>query len=124
VETRDRIATLALVGAAAAAWLVALIVMASTDPRRDPVAGFAGALALGLAAGLTAAPLAWLAVFARNRRIAFRGDWRRAARRGGWVGLVVAVFVALRLQGALEPPIALFVLAMVALAETTLSGRS
>jgi hypothetical protein len=45
----------------------------------------------------------------------------RAARRGAWVGLVVAVFIVLRLQGALELPIALFILALAVVAETTLS---
>ena len=47
----------------------------------------------------------------------------RAARRGGWVGLVVAIFIVLRLQGALELPIALFILALAAVAEATLSAE-
>ena len=54
------------------------------------MAGYVGALAIGLAVGLTAIPLCWLVVFARHRRIAYQGDWARAARRGGWVGLFVA----------------------------------
>ena len=53
--------------------------------------------------------------------MAYRGDWLRAIRRGAWVAVVVAVFVALRLQGAFQLPIALFVLTMVLIAETTLS---
>ncbi len=69
----------------------------------------------------TATPIAWLVVFARHRRIAYRGDWTRAARRGGWVGLVVAIFIVLRLQVALELPIALFIIALVVVAEATLS---
>jgi hypothetical protein len=78
---------------------------------------------IGLAVGLTATPIAWLVVFGRHRRIAFRGDWIRAARRGGWIGLLVAIFVVLRLQGALELPIALFLLALAAVAEATLSAE-
>ena len=66
-------------------------------------------------------PLFWLATFARHHRVAYRGDWLRALRRGAWVAVVAAVFVALRLQGAFQLPIALFVLTMVLIAETTLS---
>lgn len=124
MEARDRTAALALVGVALAAWAGVLLVMLATDPRANAAAGLVGAAAIGLAGALTAAPLAWLAVFARNGRIAYRGDWLRAGRRGGWVGLVAAILVALRLQGALELPIALFVLTMVALAEATLSSRA
>jgi uncharacterized membrane protein YjjP (DUF1212 family) len=66
-------------------------------------------------------PLFWLAVFARHRRIAYRGDWTRAVRRGLWVGLVVAFLVALRVQGAFSLPIAAFVIVLVAFLELTLS---
>jgi hypothetical protein len=76
---------------------------------------------MGLAIGLTTVPLFWLAVFGRHRRIAYRGDWVRAARRGLWVGLAVGLFVALRLQGILSLPIAVFVIVLVVFAELTLS---
>jgi hypothetical protein len=66
-------------------------------------------------------PLFWLTAFARHRRIALRGSWVRAVRRGGWVGIVVALLVVLRVQEVLSLPIGLFVVAMVALAEVTLS---
>jgi len=65
--------------------------------------------------------LFWLGIFARHRRIAYRGDWTRAVRRGAWVAVVVAVFVILRLQQVFQPPIALFILALVVVAEATLS---
>ena len=55
------------------------------------MAGYIGALLIGLAVGVTAVPLCWLIVFARHRRIAYQGDWFRATRRGGWVGLFFAV---------------------------------
>jgi hypothetical protein len=68
-------------------------------------------------------PIFWLIVFGRHRRISYRGDWTRAARRGAWVGLVVTVLVVLRLQGVLELPIALFIVALVLVAEATLSAE-
>jgi hypothetical protein len=123
METRDRLANLALLGAAALVWILVGLVVTSRDPFLDPTAGFIGAILLGLAVGLTVIPLLWLAVFARHGRIAYRGDWISAIRRGGWVAIVVALFIALRLQGALQLPIALFVLAMVAIAEATLSAE-
>lgn len=123
MDARDRLVNLGIFGAAAVVWVLAGLIVTTRDPIADPVAGFIGAALLGLAIGLTATPIAWLGVFARHRRIAYRGDWTRAARRGGWVGLVAAIFIVLRLQGALELPIALFIVALVAVAEATLSGE-
>jgi hypothetical protein len=122
VEPRDRLANLGLFAAAAAVWLLVGFVVTTIDPHLEPGTAFLGAGMIGLALGLTAAPLFWLAAFARNRRLAYRGDWLRAGRRGGWVAILGAVFVALRLQGAFQLPIALFVLVMVVIAETTLSA--
>jgi hypothetical protein len=121
MEARDRLTNIALFGAAALMWILVGLVVTTRDPRIDPGAGFVGAILIGLAVGLTAMPLFWLSVFARHRRIAYRGDWIRAIRRGAWVMVVVAVLVVLRLQGLFEPAIALFILAMVVVAEATLS---
>ena len=110
-------------GAAVLAWVLVGLIVTGSDPVLDPAAGFIGAVFMGVAVGLTTIPLFWLAIFSRHGRIAFRGDWPRAIRRGGWAGMVVGLFVALRLQGALQLPIALFVLAMVAIAEATLSSE-
>ncbi len=121
MEARDRLANLGLFAAAAVAWVLVGLVVTTRDPRLDPAAGIVGAVLIGVALGLTTIPLFWLAVFGRHRRIAYRGDWMRAARRGGWVMVVAAVFVGLRLQGAFQLPIALFIVAMVIVAETTLS---
>ena len=121
MEARDRQLNLALFGAAILAWLVVGSIITGRDPTTDPAAGPLGATAIGIAAGLTCVPLFWLASFGRHRRIAYRGDWVRAVRRGGWVAALVILFVALRLQGIMQPPIMLFVLAMVLVAETTLS---
>jgi hypothetical protein len=121
MELRDRLGNLAGFLAAVVAWVLVGLVVTTRDPRVDSDAGLLGAGLIGLAIGLTAAPLFWLAGFARHHRVAYRGDWLRAIRRGAWVAIVVAVFVALRLQGAFQLPIALFVLTMVLIAETTLS---
>lgn len=112
---------LAAFGAAFLAWVAVALIVTTRDPRLEPDAGLLGAGLIGLALGLTAIPLFWLAAFARHHRMTYRGDWVRAVRRGAWVGVVAAVFVALRLQGAFQLPIALFVLTMVLIAETTLS---
>jgi hypothetical protein len=121
MEPRDRLANLALFGAAAIAWILVAVVVTTRDPRVDSGAGFLGAGLIGIAVGLTTIPLFWLSVFARHRRIAYRGDWMRAGRRGAWVTVVVAVLVVLRLQNVFQPQVALFILAMVFVAEATLS---
>ncbi|HEY7591036.1 MAG TPA: hypothetical protein VH723_08585 [Candidatus Limnocylindrales bacterium] len=121
MEARDRFANIAVLGSAAIVWALVGLVLTTRDPRVDSGAGFVGALLIGLAVGLTAVPLFWLSSFARHRRIAYRGDWLRAIRRGAWVSVVVAVLVVLRLQGLFEPAIALFIVAMVLVAEATLS---
>ena len=123
MDARDRLANLGILGAAIVVWVLVALVITTRDPVVEPLAGFVGAALIGLAVGLTATPIAWLVVFGRHRRIAYRGDWTRAARRGGWVGLIFAIFIVLRLQGALELPIALFILALVAVAEATLSAE-
>ena len=123
MEARDRLVNLAVLGAAAVVWVLVGLIVTTRDPVADPLAGFIGAALIGLAVALTLIPIAWLLVFARHRRIAYRGDWIRAARRGGWIGLIVAIFIVLRLQAALELPIALFILALAAVAEATLSAE-
>ncbi len=120
---RDRLANVALLTSAAVAWASVGFVLFSLDPTGDAGALLAGALLLGGAVALSLVPLLWLAGFARARRIAYRGDWWRAVRRGGLVGLVVAIFVVLRGQDLLTTPLALFVLAMAAFVELTLSLR-
>lgn len=121
MDARDRTANLGFFAAAAVAWLLVGLVLTTRDPLDDPNAGVMGAVLIGLAVALTLVPLLWLTVFGRHRQIAYRGDWVRAARRAGWVGVVVAVLVVLRIQGLLELPIALFMIALVAVAEATLS---
>jgi hypothetical protein len=121
MEGRDRLINLGCFAAAGLAWLAVALVLTSRDPFVDPGAGSLGAAVIGIAIGLTTIPLFWLLAFGRHGRIAYRGDWIRAARRGGWVAALSILFVALRLQGIMQPPIMLFVLALVLVAETTLS---
>jgi hypothetical protein len=121
MEVRDRLINLALFAAAVAAWVVVATVLTTRDPRLDREAALVGAAAIGAATALTAIPLFWLAVFARNRRVAYKGEWINALRRGAWVGAIVAFVVALRVEGAFELPIALFVIAMAFIAEATIS---
>jgi hypothetical protein len=123
METRDRRANLAIFGVAFLAWLVVGWVVLNLDPRADPSAGFIGGVVMGIAVGLTTAPLFWLAAFSRHRRIAYRGDWARALRRGGWVAILVALFIVMRVQGIFQPPIGLFLAAMVLVAEMTISAQ-
>ena len=121
MEARDRLVNIGLFVAAIVVWLLVALIVTTRDPIADRPAGYIGGLLMGLAFGLTAIPVFWLIVFGRHRRIAYRGDWLRAARRGGWVGLVVALIVVLRVQGIFQWPFVLFVLALVVVAELTLS---
>jgi hypothetical protein len=123
MEARDRIANLGLLAAAGASWILVALLVTSRDPYADAIAGYLGALLIGLAAGVTSVPLAWLVVFARHRRIAYTGDWLRAARRGAWIGLFVAILVVLRLVDAFQLPIVLFLAAIFVVAEITLSAE-
>jgi hypothetical protein len=121
MEARDRLTNLGLFAAAGVVWILVALVVTTRDPRLDVTAGYVGALLIGLAIGLTLTPLLWLATFARNRRIAYAGSWTRAVRRGGWAAIVTAVFVVLRLQQLFVAPLAIFILALVVLAEVVLS---
>jgi len=121
MEAERRIA-IVLLGGAAVAWVVVALVGLNLDPRADPNAGVIGALALGVATGITAAPLFWLVSFARHHRIAYRGDWLRAGRRGAWVGVLVAVFVIMRINGDFQPQVGLFFVVLAIVAEVTLTA--
>ena len=122
MEPRDRTANLACFAAAALVWVLVGLVVTTRDPITDPGAGVIGAVLIGLAIALTLVPLLWLTVFGRHHQIAYRGDWVRAIRRATWVGIVVTVLIVLRVQGLLELPIALFMIALVIVAEATLSA--
>jgi hypothetical protein len=121
VQHRDRLAAVVLIVLALAGWAAVGLLITTRSPVGDVGIQLAGAALIGLACGVSAVPLAWLAACGRHRRIAYLGDWRRAARRGAWVGLVVALLVALRTQHAFSIPIALFVIVMVTFVEVSLT---
>ena len=123
MQPRDRRFAVALLGVAALGWAVVAAVLLGVDPRADTSAGFLGGGALGVAVAATSAPLLWLLAFARHKRIAYRGDWTRAIRRGAWIGLLVAVVVIMRINGVFQPQIGLFFAALALVAEVTLSRQ-
>ncbi len=122
MDPRDRRRSLILFGLAAGAWAGVGAVAFLVDPLGSASSGYLGAGVLGTAAALTAAPLFWLVGFSRQRRIAYRGDWIRALRRGAWVGALVAIFVVMRLNGIFQPQIGLFLIALAVVAEVTLTA--
>lgn len=123
MEPHDRLANLGLFAAAAVVWVLVGFVVTTRDPLIDPIAGYIGAALIGLAVGLTVVPLAWLTVYGRHKQIAYRGDWLRAGRRATWVGIVVTTLIAMRLEGLLELPLVLFIVAIAVVAEATLSAE-
>lgn len=123
MQPRDRRFALVLLGVAAIAWVAVVLVLFNVDPEADTGAGFLGGGAIGVAVAATFAPLLWLLAFAGHRRIAYRGDWTRAIRRGAWIGLLVAVFVVMRINGVFQPQIGLFFAALALVAEVTLSRQ-
>jgi hypothetical protein len=122
VADRDRMLNLGLLAAAFVVWVLVALVVTTRDPVAEPTAGILGAALIGLAVALTLMPILWLVSFARQRRISYAGDWTTAIRRGAWVGGIVSVLIVLRLQDALELPIALFIIVLVVVAEATLSA--
>jgi len=120
VYARDRSFNLGLLSGAVASW-IALILLVTTVYPDTLLIETVGAALIGVAVGLTAIPLCWLAAFGLHRRIAYHGDWGRAARRGAGAGGLVALFVLLRELGAFSLPIALFVTAMALFVEVSLS---
>lgn len=118
---RDRFSSLGLFGAALLAWVVVALLFTTRSPVGDVAIQMTGAALVGIAFALTTMPLFWLAAFSRQRRIAYKGDWVRAVRRGVWVGVVVGFLVVLRSQDAFSWPLALFVVVMVAFVEISLS---
>jgi hypothetical protein len=123
MQPRDRRIAIAILGTAAVAWVAVALVLLNVDPTADTGGGFLGGGALGVAVAATFAPLLWLLAFARQKRIAYRGDWTRAIRRGAWLGLLVAVFVVMRINGVFQPQIGLFFAALALVAEVTLSRQ-
>lgn len=120
---RDRLTGLSLLLLAIGAWVGVGWLLLNRSPVGQPLVQLAGALSIGGAIGLTSWPLFWLVGYARQRTIAYRGDWGRAGRRALIVGLTVAVLVMLRGQSTLSLPLAAFVITLAILVEVAFSLR-
>jgi hypothetical protein len=120
---RTIVAALALLAALTAILLV--VFAANACPTRTasnacPAAALNRTLVIALAAltvALAITPFAFLGEFVVRRRIAYRGGWGRAIRRGLLGGAVVAAIAALRVGGALTVPVTIFVVLLAALVE-------
>jgi hypothetical protein len=123
MPARDRLTGILLLLLAVGAWAAVAWLVTTESPVGRPVIQLVGAVAIGSAVGLTAWPLLWLLGFARQRTIAYRGDWGRAGRRALILGLTVAVLVMLRGQSTLSLPLAAFVVTLAVLVELAFSLR-
>jgi len=110
---RDRTWLIALLVVAGLAWLALLAAMSTVYPV-DTQVRLAVAAGIGVAAGLTTAPLAWLAAFGR------RG---RAIRRGALAGGLAALLATLQLTGTTSLPVVAFAVLLVVSLELVLSYR-
>lgn len=118
MNRRDLVDATALLGAAVLTVVLLIVFAARSCPAATPElacpdAPLHRAVVVVLAAaatGLLVAPFAFVAEFAARRRIVYRGAWGRAARRAVLAAFAVAALAGLRLGGALNAPLALFVL--------------
>jgi hypothetical protein len=118
---RDRVIGFTLLLLAVAAWAAVGWLLLNRSPIGQPVIQLTGAVAIGTAVGITVWPLLWLLGYARQRTIAYRGDWSRAGRRALIVGLTVGVLVMLRGAATLSLPLAAFVITLAVLVEAAFS---
>lgn len=122
---RQRVLVVGLLLAAVLAGLLLVVFAANACPVETEAQPCPGAprnvvIVVGLAAttaGLLVTPFAFLGEVLARRRIVYRGAWGRAARRGVLVGLVIAALAGLRLGGALNVPITIFILILAGVAE-------
>jgi len=122
---RHRTAVAALILLALLSGLLLVVFAASACPAETesqpcPEATRNLLIGIGLAAltvGLVVTPFAFMGEVVARRRIVYRGAWGRAARRGILAGVVVVALAGLRLGGALNVPIGLFVLILAGVIE-------
>jgi len=124
VSGSNRFVALGLVLLAVLVAVIMLVAAGSLCPGTTaaacPDAGRNRAIVIVLAATtatLAVTPFAFLTEFVLRRRIAYRGAWQRAGRRGLLAGIALAALAGLRLGGALSVSVALFVLILAGLVE-------
>jgi hypothetical protein len=122
VGERDRLIAITLLVLAVIAWLALLVVMSTVYPDR-PEVRVGVAAGVGVALGVTAIPLAWLAAYDRRGRLTRSGDWIRAARRGTLLGALAAFLAVLQVTETGSVIIAGFAVLLVVFVEATLSYR-
>ena len=128
-RTRAIVGALILLGILGAVVLIAFAGNAcpvETEAQPCPDAMRNVIIVIGLAAvsaGVLVTPFAFLAEVTARRRIVYRGAWWRAGRRGALVALVIAALAGLRLGGALNVPIAIFIVVLAGVLEWFLARR-
>jgi len=122
MRPRDRLAAIVLLWLAAVAWTGLALVLTTVYPDPVEVRLFVAG-SIGVAIGLTATPLAWLAAFGRRGGTTRPGDWVRATRRGTLAGALGALLAALQVTGTASVPIVAFAFVLVVFLELTLSYR-
>ena len=122
MRPRDRLSALVLLGLATVAWTVLVLVITGVYPDLVEVRLFVAG-AIGVAIGVTATPLAWLAAFGRRGRATRSGDWVRATRRGTVAGALAALVAALQVTGTTNAPVVVFAVVLVVFLELILSYR-
>ena len=121
MEARDRLANLGFLAAGGIVFVLVALIFTTRDPTVDPGAGYLGALLLGLASAssprrCSGSPSSAATV---GSRIVATGRARSGAADG--CSSSPRSSSILRLNRVFQPEIALFVLALVAVAEATLS---
>ena len=122
MRARDRYAAFVLLALAAVAWTALALIVSTVYPDPVEVRLFVAG-AIGVAIGLTATPMAWLAAFGRRGRATRSGDWVRAIRRGSLSGALGALLAALQVTGTTSLPIVVFAIVLVVVVELILSYR-
>lgn len=128
---RHRTIVAGLVLLAVLAGLILVVFAANTCPTESASnpcsdAGLHRIVVIALAAltlTLLVTPFAFLAEYLARRRIAYRGAWARAARRGLLCGAIVAALAGLRIGSALTVPVAIFLVLLAVLVEWFVARR-
>lgn len=122
VTARDRSISLTLVVTAVISWVVVAAILTLLSPVGDAGVQLLGALAIGVAVGLTAWPLLWSAGKHSDPHASLRA-LSVAGRRSTLVGLVVAILVVLRALDMVGVPVMAFLVITAGLVEAAFTLR-